>query len=75
MLGQRREDAGVAGAETMNPRDNISSHYTNDRDDLYRFVRDSKIPLGYFDRKRLTADQLVVWTCIICGLIAVIWGH
>lgn len=30
-------------------RDNISTHYVNDRDNLYRFVRDSRLPWGTFD--------------------------
>jgi hypothetical protein len=59
----------------VDKRDLISSHFSNDRDDLFRFQRNTNLPVGYFDRKRLTADQLVVWTCILAGVIAVIWGH
>jgi prenyltransferase beta subunit len=60
----------------MNKRDLISSHYSNDRDDLFRFVRDTRLPLGYFrDRRLPTADQCVFWVCIAAAVIAVIWSH
>ena len=49
----------------------ISSHSSNDDWRLYEFTRDSKIPLGYFNR-RVSVDAVVVGFCITAAAIALI---
>ena len=57
-------------------RQNIGTHYVNDRDGLYRFVRDSRLPWGTFDNpRRLTHTGSLYLVCVVIALTLLIaWG-
>jgi hypothetical protein len=60
----------------MSYRDRIGTHYANDMDDtrLRFFVRDSRIPHGYFDRNRISPDAWVVIACVAIGAFLLLAG-
>ena len=57
-------------------RQNIGTHFVNDRHNLYFYVRDSRIPHGSFDNpRRLTQDGSIYLVCIvIAAALLIAWG-
>jgi hypothetical protein len=49
----------------MTPRDTIGSHVCNDRHELYAFVRDTRLPAGYFDNPWRITPNRVLWALTI----------
>ena len=57
-------------------RQNIGTHFVNDRSGLYSFVRDSRIPHGTFDPyPRLTQSMALYLVAAVIGVVLLIaWG-
>ena len=44
----------------------------------YEFIRNSRLPYGTFDDApwwRLSQDEWVFWIVVLCGVVALVWGH
>ena len=53
-------------------KDDIGTHYSNDRANLYAFERNSRIPRGYFDGRRVSVDAIVVVFVALCLLVGLL---
>ena len=57
-------------------RNNIGTHYVNDRDNLYRFVRDSRLPWGSFDppHQITQSGALYMVAAVLAVVMLIAWG-
>lgn len=54
----------------MRRRPVISSHARFDDQQYWSFSRNSGLPLGYFDRRRIGVDGIVVVVSVACLIVA-----